>query len=182
MKYTTIVADPPWQYRNKNTGGSMISGSANKYPTLSLDEICNLTVDLNNENIPIQDLSEKNAVLFLWTTTPFLKESFAVIESWGFKHKTSLYWIKTGRLLMGHWFRNQVEVCHVCIKGTITPFRKAIPNTIYSKPTKHSRKPNEFWDLIEPIVIQYNLNPKIELFSRELRNGWDGWGLDYPTH
>ena len=38
-KYKVIVADPPWQYRNKNTGGSMKSGSSAKYPTMSLEEI-----------------------------------------------------------------------------------------------------------------------------------------------
>ncbi len=181
IQFKTIVADPPWQYNNKNTGGSMNSGSANKYSTLSINEICNLVVNIDNNYIPIQELSEKNSVLFLWTTTPFLKESFTVLESWGYKHKTSIYWIKTGKLLLGHYFRGQVEIVHVCVKGKIKPFKQTKPNVIYEKPRGHSKKPEQFWTLIEPIIQQFDLNPKIELFSREIRAGWYGWGDEYPS-
>lgn len=55
-KYQIIYADPSWSYRNKKTGDGMSSGSENKYPTLSLDEIV---------NIPIKNISDKNSVLFL---------------------------------------------------------------------------------------------------------------------
>ncbi|MCK9519052.1 MAG: MT-A70 family methyltransferase, partial [Dehalococcoidia bacterium] len=77
-KYRVIYADPPWKY-----GGSMNEtyGTADKhYPTLTLTEICEL---------PIIDLAEDNAVLFLWTTSPMLEDAFKVINTWGFTYKAS---------------------------------------------------------------------------------------------
>lgn len=165
--YKTIVADPPWQYRNKNTGGSMISGSNAKYPTLSLEEICNL---------PIPDISDKNCVLFLWSTTPLNDYAFEVMKAWKFQYKTKIYWRKIMSLGMGFWFRGQVEECLIGIKGNVKAFRCQKPNFIQSKVRNHSQKPEEFFQLIEPEIEKYNLNPKIELFARESRVGWDSWG------
>lgn len=164
-KYSVIVADPPWQYRNKNTGGSMKSGSSAKYPTMSLEEICSL---------PVQSICEKDSVLFLWGTTPLADYPIEVMKRWGFHYKTKIYWRKIMSLGMGYWFRGQVEECFVGIKGNVKAFRLQKPNFIQSKVRKHSQKPEEFFQLIEPAI--QNLNPKIELFARERRDGWDCWG------
>jgi len=164
MKYRTILADPPWQYRNKKTGGSMKSGSAFKYLTMSTKEICNLSV--------IKEISAKDSVLFLWATIPMLQDAFKVMDSWGFVYKTSIIWRKIMSLGMGFWFRGQCEICLVGIKGKIKAFRCQKANFIQSKARKHSQKPEEFFNLIEP-VISY---PAIELFARERREKWDSWG------
>ena len=84
-KYQVIVADPPWQYRNKKTGVSMSSGASSKYPTLSLKEICDL---------PVTTISEKDCILFLWGTTPLADYPFEVMKAWGFQYKTKIYWRK----------------------------------------------------------------------------------------
>lgn len=164
-KYKTIVADPPWSYRNKRTGGSMMSGSEAKYPTMSLDEICGLS---------IKNIADKDCMLFLWCTTPLLPEGLKVLEAWGFNYKTAVYWRKIMSLGLGFWFRGQCELCLLGIKGKVKAFRLQKPNFIQSKVRKHSQKPEEFWQLIEPVVI----DPKIELFSREERVGWDALGFD----
>lgn len=164
-KYSVIVADPPWQYRNKNTGGSMKSGSSAKYPTMSLGEICAL---------PIPAICEKDCVLFLWGTTPLADYPMEVMKRWGFRYKTKIYWHKTQNLGLGYWFRGQVEECLVGIKGNVKAFRLQKPNFIQSKVRDHSRKPEEFFQLIEPAI--QNINPKIELFARQQREGWDSWG------
>lgn len=44
MKFQVIYADPPWEYRNKKTGGSMKSGSLSKYETLTVEEICAMNI------------------------------------------------------------------------------------------------------------------------------------------
>ena len=64
-KYRIIYADPPWSYKNKRTGGSMKSGASSKYPTMSVDDICDL---------PVKDIAHENSVLFLWATVPLLPE------------------------------------------------------------------------------------------------------------
>lgn len=163
-QYKCILADPPWQYDNKCTGGSYTSGSAAKYNVMSLDDI---------KNLPISNISMKDSCLFLWATTPLLPEAFEVMKSWGFKYKTSIYWHKIMSLGLGYWFRGQVEICLFGIKGNIKAFRCQKPNFIQSKVMKHSKKPYELYNIIEGIE---NLNPKIELFARERREGWDSWG------
>ncbi len=168
-KYKCIVADPPWTYNNVNTGGSLNSGSRAKYPTLSLAEICLLD---------IKSISDNDSVLFLWATTPLLPDAFSVMKMWEYTYKTTIYWRKIMSLGMGYWFRGQIELCLVGIHGKVKAFRCQKPNFIQCKVRKHSQKPEEFFQLIEPICEQHNLNPKIELFAREKRGGWDSWGID----
>jgi len=170
MKYDTIVADPPWQYNSVRTGGSMKSGSAQKYPTMSLEEICAL---------PLREISNKNAVLFLWGTTPLSVTHIPkVIEAWGFTHKTTLYWYKVGRKGLGYHYAGNVEPCFMCFRGTVKAQRTGISNVIEEKPTRHSRKPEKFWDIIAP----YCSGNKLEMFCRgKPREGWDGFGYECET-
>jgi len=163
-KYKCILADPPWTYDNKRTGGSFKSGASQQYNTMTLDEI---------KNLPISNISMNDSVCFLWATTPLLPEAFEVMKAWGYKYKTCIYWRKIMSLGMGYWFRGQVEVCLVGVKGKIKPFHCQQPNFIQSKVRKHSQKPDELYSLIESIP---NLDPKIELFARNYRKGWDSWG------
>lgn len=171
-KYKVIYADPPWRYRSK-AGGSWISGSAAKYPTMSLDEICAMKVP------EIADPS--GSVIFLWTTTPFLVDGSAltVMKEWGFTPKTAIYWNKLGRLGMGFWFRGGVEMCLVGIRGKVKAFRCQNPNVITSKPCAHSQKPDDFFKLINPVLDAHGLSPRVELFCRGFPwCGWDGWGAE----
>ena len=170
-KYKLILADPPWEYKNRKTGGSLKSGAVQKYPVMSLEDICNLKVS---------EISMKDSVLFLWATTPLLPEAFEVMKAWQFKYKTAIYWRKIMSLGMGYWFRGQAEVCLLGIKGKIKAFRSQRPNFIQCKVGKHSQKPMKFFNLIEPIIRKYDLNPKIELFARDRKEGWDAWGLELP--
>ena len=73
---------------------------------------------------------------------------------------------------MGFWLRGQCEICLLGIKGKVKAFRCQERNFIQSKPRKHSQKPEEFFELIDPIVPR----PAIELFARQKREGWDSWG------
>lgn len=163
-KYRTIVADPPWQYRNIKTGGSMCSGSAAKYPTMTTDDICNLDI--------IKKICADDSVLFLWSTVPMIEDALKVMRAWGYKYKTMIVWRKIMILGMGFWFRGQVELCLLGVRGNVKAFRCQKPNFIQSKVRKHSQKPEEFFELINDITP----NPKIELFARNKRKGWTTWG------
>ena len=188
MLYKTFLADPPWPFNNKNTGGSMTSGSANQYQTMRIDEICNLKIPRNGDYHTIHDLADKNSLLFLWVPSSLKESAFTVMNAWGFKYKLTIYWYKPynkeskkGKLGMGFYFRNQVEECLMGIRGKIKPFKTNKQNIIIEYPRKHSRKPEGLFNLIEPEIEKFDLNPKIELFAREYRTGWDGWGLEYPS-
>lgn len=166
-KYQIIYVDPPWSYRNKKTGGGMTSGSENKYPTLSLDEIANM---------PIVNIADKNSVLFLWATVPLLPEALSVMSAWDFKYKTMLTWRKIMSLGMGYWFRGQCEHLLMGVKGKVKAFRLQEPNFIQCKALRHSQKPEQFRDLINRATKNINPCNKIELFARQTVGGWDSWG------
>ena len=163
--YKLILADPPWTYRNKNTGGSMKSGASAKYDTLTVEEIMNLKVP-----------SDKNCVLFLWVTVPMLIEGLQVMHAWKFKYKTMITWRKIMSLGMGFWFRGQTEHILVGIKGNIKAFRLQEANFIQAKALKHSHKPEESYNLIERATKA--LSPKLELFATKERDGWDCIGYE----
>lgn len=145
----------------------MVSGSASKYKTMTME-------DLNS--LPVKEIADpEGCVLFLWATVPLLPESIGLMKHWGFKWKTSLFWRKVGRLGMGFWYAGQIELCMLGIMGKVKPFRCRRRNVIESKPRAHSQKPDEIWELVEP----YAQEPRIELFCRgEPRPGWYGWGLE----
>lgn len=167
-KYNILYADPPWSYKNKCTGGSMKSGASAKYSTMTLQEICDL---------PISNICEKNAVLFLWGTVPLLPEAFEVMNRWGFKYKTMITWRKIMSLGMGFWFRGQCEHLLFGIKGKVKAFRCQKANFIQHKVEKHSQKPKDFKQLINEATINMQPQNKIELFAREKENDeWDCWG------
>ncbi len=167
-KYRCIYADPPWDYENKKTGGGLSSAAIQKYQTMSLEEI---------KNLPVPDIAMKDSCLFLWATTPLLPEGFEVMKAWGYKYKTAIYWRKIMSLGMGYWFRGQVELLLFGTKGKVKAFRCQKPNFIQTRARKHSQKPDEFYGLIEGL----GLNPKIELFARERREGWDAIGNQLPN-
>ncbi|MDD5017167.1 MAG: MT-A70 family methyltransferase [Eubacteriales bacterium] len=160
-KYRIIYADPPWQY-----GNTMETGNAEfHYPTMPLKDICEL---------PIKELAEDNAVLFLWVTSPMLEESFEVIKAWGFKYKTSFIWDKVGH---GQGYYNSVrhELLLVCTRGSCLPDNYKMYDSVFTieKSRKHSEKPKEFRQMIDDIYTHGN---KIELFSRKRIDGWTVWG------
>lgn len=160
-KYDCIMADPPWSYKNNGSG---LNGIAERqYKVMKLEDI---------KNLPVSDISNENSCLFLWAVTPFLPEALDVMKSWGFKYKTVIYWDKIN-MGMGYWFRGQVEMCLVGIRGNIKPFRAQIRNIIEEKRTKHSKKPEKIYNIIESIS---SIKTKIELFARFHRQGWDVWG------
>lgn len=142
----------------------MISGSASKYQVMSTEDICALSVG---------EIADDNSVLFLWATVPMLQDAFCVFTEWGFNYKTAIFWRKIMSLGMGFWFRGQVEVCLFGIKA----FRCQKPNFIQTKAGKHSEKPEELYKLIEEVSPL----PRIELFARSKRDGWDAWGNEIES-
>lgn len=164
-KYNVIYADPPWCYKSKHTGNKMRHGAVQKYPVMELSEICGL---------PISTLCEKNAVLYLWATTPLLPEAFQVMKAWGFKYKTTLTWRKIMSMGLGYWYRGQTEHLLFGVKGKVKAFRIQEANFIQCKAGRHSEKPELFRELIERSTP--HLMNKVELFARKETIGWDVFG------
>lgn len=161
-KYRVIYADPPWKYGN--TMPDYMGVQDDHYPLMTIDEICNL---------PVRDLVEDNAVLFLWVTSPILEEAFQVIDAWGFKYKASFVWDKV-KHVMGHYNSVRHELLLVCTRGSCTPDVKKLYDSVYSEErTEHSRKPEYFRNVIDEI---YPNGKRIELFARIKVSGWEVFG------
>jgi N6-adenosine-specific RNA methylase IME4 len=165
-KYKLIYADPPWRYNNSKVEKSQ-TGASEYYSTMSIDEI---------KELPVQDISDDDCVLFMWAVTPMLPDCLDVLKSWGFDYKTSLYWEKTGEAGMGYWFYGVIEQLLLGVKKKSVPFGLTDKNFYRSINEGHSKKPAYFYYLLE----KTNIFPKIELFAREHREGWDVWGLEAP--
>lgn len=161
-RYRVIYADPPWKYGN--TQPDYHGEQADHYRLMELADICDL---------PVADLAEDNAVLFLWVTSPILEESFSVVRSWGFRYKSSFVWDKV-RHNMGHYNSVRHELLLICTRGSCQPDAPRLFDSVQSiERTEHSRKPEEFRSIIDTI---YPHGRRIELFARSAAPGWDVWG------
>lgn len=171
-KYRTIYADPPWQFQNRTGKVAPEHKRLNRYATMDLESIMSL---------PVSEVAEEKSHLYLWVPNALLPEGLAVMKAWGFEYKTNLVWEKVrkdgqpdGRGV-GFYFRNVTEILLFGIKGdknrTLQPGRSQV-NLIRSMKREHSRKPDEFVDLIEACSYE----PRLELFARGNRDGWDMWG------
>lgn len=169
--YQLVYGDPPWNYTNKKTGGSMSSGAAQKYPCLPTKDI-----------IALRPPVDRCAVLFLWVTVPFLPDGLEVLRGWGFAYKTMHTWHKVGgRPGTGFWFRGETEHLLFGIRGKVPAFRAMVPNH-YSHPALgHSEKPPYFRQMAEATTrLAFAEPPKLEMFARHATPGWDVFGNEVP--
>lgn len=172
--YRTVVADPPWHY----TGTSGVNRGRNAgsrkpflpYPTMSLDEIAEL---------PVSDLVENDAHLFLWTTQRYLIPAFDVVRAWGFQHSATLTWCKEPiGVGPGGLFSVTTEFVLYGRRGKPERLSR-VPTTWWLWPRgEHSVKPEAFLDMVEGAVP----GPYLEMFSRRARMGWDTWGNESLGH
>lgn len=184
LRYSTIVADPPWPQkgagplRGREGFGDALCGpsKAMPYQTMSVEQIAAL---------PVADLADKNAHLYLWTTNRFLPEAFTVAKAWGFKYSTMLVWAKRpmgGGL--GGCYGIATEFVLFCRRGSLPALQRIGRNHFsWKRPydergkPKHSAKPEEFMGMVE----QVSPGPYLELFARQKRLGWHSWGNEVPS-
>lgn len=177
MKYRTLVADPPWRYPAATHWANNVGGRTARYydmeehyPSMSIEEIAAL---------PISDLAEKEAHLYLWTTNRHLPFAFGVMEAWGFGYRQTLVWDKPRHIPLGSVAPQGTEYLLFGVRGNLG-VTKAFPSTIIraSGRKPHSRKPEAFLDYIE----QASPGPYLELFARRNRFGWHTWGNQSFEH
>jgi N6-adenosine-specific RNA methylase IME4 len=183
--YRVLYADPPWRFATYSDKGKGRSAEAH-YDCLTIDEI---------KAIPVGQWAARDAVLLLWATDPLLPRALDVIEAWGFTYKTvGFYWVKLNKSVaraadlsggdwpllaerdfftgLGFWTRANPEPCLLATRGH--PKRQAgdVPKLLLAPRREHSRKPDEAYQRIERLLP----GPYLELFARQNRPGWDGFG------
>jgi N6-adenosine-specific RNA methylase IME4 len=160
LLYHCIVVDPPWSFGDKLPGPGR--GAAKHYRTLAVEQIAKLDPGR---------FADENSHLWLWTTNSHMTEAHQLMRCWGFEYKTMLTWCKP-QIGMGHYLRNTTEHALFGVRGKLPPLERNVPSHILAPRSKHSRKPDAAYELIRRVSPE----PRIDLFAREEREGFDVWG------
>ena len=160
MTFQVILCDPPWRYDFARSASREIE---NQYPTMKVEDICRI-------DVPAAD----DSVLYLWATSPKLREALLVLESWGFEYVTSGIWVKD-RIGMGYYFRQQHELLLVGRRGNLpVPHAADRVSSVFNAPRgQHSAKPAIVHEALERM---YPDARKLEMFARRPMPGWDRMG------
>lgn len=161
-RYRTILADPPWM--TYQSGGR---GAIQHYPLMTIEQITAM---------PVAELAEENAHLWLWCTNAVLRDGYRVMEAWGFTPRSILTWVKP-RLQLGQYLRNASEQLLFGTRGRAPVNYRSQPTWMFAPLQDHSHKPEEQYAVIERI----SGGPYLELFARRRQPGWDIWGNEVDS-
>ena len=176
--YSVIYADPAWRFETFSDKGKGRAPEQH-YETMTIAEMAAL---------PVASWAERDAALFLWGYQPMLREAFTLIDAWGFTYKTVAYvWVKiTGgqdrlfyaqddvRKGLGYHTRASTEQVWLATRGEgYERLSKGEPQAVFAPLREHSRKPDE---VAESTVRLVGDVPRLEMFARTRRAGWDCWG------
>lgn len=167
LSYDVIVADPPWRFRTWSETNQAKSASRH-YDLMTTEDI---------KRLPVRDLAQRDCILLLWTTGAMQPQALDVMSAWGFQYKSQMIWRKltvNGKVRMGtgYWARSMHEPVLIGCIGKPGKF-SAFPSLFDGIAREHSRKPDEFYALVNKHT---NGMRRADLFSRESRKGFDGWG------
>ena len=168
--FDVILCDVPIGFNDEGGRGA----AENHYSTMTAEE-------LSKMKLPIPE----NAIIFFWMS-PSIQYSILdskevdqypiyqyILDAWGFKTiKGEFVWNKK-IIGLGSWNRNQHENCLIAIKGKMPCPAKLFPSVIEEQRTKHSKKPEILYSMIEEMYPSRNY---LELFGRAKRKGWTVFG------
>lgn len=185
--YDLVMIDAPWPMKMRSPKGEAKS-FARHYGAMSFEAIAAL---------PIGALLKRDAVVFLWCTSPLLlhggdpdrhyagadagrSRQGECLQAWGLRYVGQGTWVKltkTGKLGFGTGYRlrSAGEPWLIGIKGSPWTSRRE-RNVILGAAREHSRKPEEAFAWCERYMYRVPDARFLELFSRKTRPGWDTWG------
>ncbi len=169
-KYQIIYADPPWDVKAGPRWSSSGKSGDLVYPSMSVQEI---------KQLPVSAIADTNSHLYLWTINKYIKSSYDIAHSWGFKPSCLLTWCKKPNGLgLGGAYSQTTEYLLFCRRGTLKTVKRVDTTWFLAERSVHSRKPMMFMDMI--LEVSGDL-PRIELFSRRKALGWDCWGNEVES-
>lgn len=168
LSYDLIVIDPPWAYETYSERGQT-KGAATQYPTLPDEEIA--------ERFPVGYLAAPDCLLLCWGTQALLDRQIACVKRWGFKYTSLIVWEKvfeSGKSAIGTGYRvrSMAEPIILAVMGE--PKHKAFPGLFKGVRREHSRKPEQFYEIVEQKAPR--LFRRADVFGRQSRPGWDVFG------
>ena len=162
--YRCIVMDPPWPMQKIERDSYPMQTAELDYPVMTLGQIMDIKVP-----------SADQCHLYLWTTQRFIWDARSMLENWGFRHLAVMVWHKPGGFQPVGLPQYNCEFVLVGRKGGLEfNTTKDFPLCFQAPRREHSRKPDEFYQLIQRV----SPGPHIDLFSREQRDGFDQFGVE----
>lgn len=170
-KYKTIVVDPPWPGPGSCPRGQTHGSGAMVIPYQTMTGV-------QCAALRIREMASEDSQLWLWTTSRNVADAFLLMSLWAYKYCGLFVWRKKG-LGMGRHMRHQ---CEFLLWGARPGARlvkpKNCPHQIqeWPNPKAHSEKPAEAYEFIRSLSD----GPRIDIFARQVRPGFEGWGNEYP--
>jgi N6-adenosine-specific RNA methylase IME4 len=162
-QYRCIVIDPPWPVKKIEREERPNQGLALDYPTMTLEEIAAL---------PVKDFAYQDGChLYLWVTQKYLPEGLRLMEAWGFRYQCVMTWVKPTGITPYSWMYNTEHILFGRV-GNLPLAKLGIKLSLDAPVTGHSIKPDVFFDK----VIQASPGPRLEMFARRAREGFEVWG------
>jgi len=162
-RYATIVVDPPWAVGwydrdiRPNQAGL-------EYPTMTEEQLA---------DFPLPAMAADDCHLFVWATPRFLPVAIDLLDDWGFTYSCTFVWHKNGGFQVPGQPQYNCEFAVYARQGSPEFVdTKAFPTCFNADRRGHSRKPNEFYDMVRRTCA----GPRIDVFSRERRDGFDQHG------
>lgn len=160
-RFRCVVIDPPWPV-HWVSGIDKLPGGL-PYTTMSVGEIGAL---------PLPDLVDpRGAHIFLWTPHRFLHDALHVLEGWGLRYQCQLTWVKNLGFTPLSWMYS-TEHCLFARVGALPLTQMGLRLDFAAPRTRHSEKPPVFYER----VAQASPEPRLEMFARRPRPGFEPWG------
>lgn len=162
-RYSCIVIDPPWEMQKieRDVRPNQVEFD---YPTMSEDELADMD---------IAGMAADDCHLFCWTTHKHLPMALRLLDAWGFRYVCTMVWHKAGGFQpIGLPQYNCEFVLYARLGSPDFIDTKQFFCCFDAPRREHSRKPDEFYNLIHRVTD----GPRIDMFSREKREGFDQFG------
>lgn len=179
MKFKIVYADPPWDYWGSKTKNA---AAGKHYKLMTLEEMAAL---------PLREIMDSPAALFLWATCPKLDVAIDLIRAWKLHYRGVMAnWVKCrrdGGIIAGQGVpptftkptSELLLAATTCKRGRPLPLHDfAMSQVVLAPRGAHSAKPAIFRDRIVTLCGDV---PRIELFAREAADGWQSWGAEAPS-
>lgn len=160
-KYSCLVVDPPWpmQKIEREVRPNQVEFD---YPTMSEEEL---------RAFPLPDIAADNCHLYLWTTQKYLPMALSLATHWGFRYQCLLTWVKNVGFTPFSWMYSTEHILF-CTRGSLPLLKIGTRLDFAAKVREHSRKPDEFYEIVKMV----SPGPRIDVFSREKRDGFEQYG------
>jgi N6-adenosine-specific RNA methylase IME4 len=176
-KFKSIGMDPQWKFLTRSEAGEGRSANIH-YKTEEVDKI---------KQLPVGELAADDCALYMWMVDWCPQDALDLISHYGFEHITTAFtWVKTNgddpdmrvwdkstfAMGQGYWSRANPEDCWLATRGNPKRLYADVRQLIVAPVMEHSRKPDEWLELIERLTE----GDYLELQARRPRKGWVSWG------